>query len=189
MQQQLSILTEQLQQLASQAESLDQRQAQWSKKPWFDTELFQSRSPYLIDYVQEAEQCLKRLKQAVASQSPSAALLASKLATQVDALSRAFETKELRALKGKTKPKTQRQKAEQLVGQLRQSTQQLYSQLSTTKGYEQRLLDMLQLEQQALSLQQSSPERVLALQARLGRCRKAISELEAQIQWAEQHQG
>jgi len=185
---QLHVLQQQLAALAQQAEQLDQQQAQWNKRPWFDSELFQSRSAYLLDYVQEAEQCLARLQKAVGSGLPSATLLASRLAQQLDAIKRAFETKELRALKGKAKPKSQRQKAEALVGQLRQSTQQLYSQLSEYKGFEQRLCDMLQLEQQALAQNQSQPERVLAIQARLGRCRKAISELEAKIQWAEQHQ-
>lgn len=181
-------LASQLKQLAFQAEKLDKQQAHFSKKPWFETDLFQSHSPYLIDYIQEAEQSFSRLKKALEHNGSSAQLLAQKLAQQLEAISRAFDTKELRALKGRPKPKTQQQKAEQLVGQLRQSTQQLYAQLSEFKGYEQRLLDMITLEQHALAAKNSSPERVLALQARLGRCRKAISEQEAKIQWAEQHQ-
>ncbi len=76
-----------------------------------------------------------------------------------------------------------------MVGQLRRSTQELYQQLSEYQGFERRLLDMLELEQRQLSggSADTSADRVLAIHARLGRCRKALSELEVEIQWSEQN--
>ncbi len=48
---------------------------------------------------------------------------------------------------------------------------------------------MLELEQRQLSggSADTSADRVLAIHARLGRCRKAFSELEVEIQWSEQN--
>ena len=60
--------------------------------------------------------------------------------------------------------------------------QALYQKLSETHEFERRLLQMIHEAAQ----QQQAPELQLALHARLGRCRKAISQLEAEIQWLEQ---
>ena len=58
----------------------------------------------------------------------------------------------------------------------------MHQQLAEYRGFERRLQDMVQ---ESAQLQQP-PAMQLALHARLGRCRKAISALEAEIQWYEQ---
>ena len=86
-------------------------------------------------------------------------------------------------------PSAQRQRAGQLLAELGGTHQALYQKLSETHVFERRLLDMLELEQRQLSggSSDTSADRVLAIHARLGRCRKALSELEVEIQWSEQN--
>ncbi len=189
----LQALEQQLRKLTQQAKAIDSKQSNWQQKAWFDSDLFQSHSPLLTDYVLEAEAMLKRLKLSTEQGSTSAQALAAKLSSQIQALSRAFQTKDLRYVPGKTKKRTASasasEQAQVMVGQLRRSTSELYQQLSEYQGYERRLLDMLELEQRQLSggSADTSADRVLAIHARLGRCRKAISELEVEIQWSEQN--
>ena len=189
----LQALEQQLRKLTQQAKAIDSKQSNWQQKAWFDSDLFQSHSPLLTDYVLEAEAMLKRLKLSTEQGSASAQALAAKLSSQIQALSRAFQTRDLRYVPGKTKKRTASasasEQAQVMVGQLRRSTSELYQQLSEYQGYERRLLDMLELEQRQLSggSADTSADRVLAIHARLGRCRKAISELEVEIQWSEQN--
>jgi primosomal replication protein N'' len=189
----LAALEQQLKQLTQQAKAIDAKQSSWQQKAWFDSDLFQSHSPFLTDYVLEAEAMLKRLKLSSEQKTSSAQALAAKLGAQIQALSRAFQTKDLRYLpgKGKKRPASPNasEQAQAMVGQLRRSTQELYQQLSEYQGYERRLLDMLELEQRQLSggSADTNADRVLAIHARLGRCRKALSELEVEIQWSEQN--
>ncbi len=58
----------------------------------------------------------------------------------------------------------------------------MYQKLSEYHQFANRLQQMVQEAAQ----RQDEPAIQLALHARLGRCRKAISELEAEIQWYEQ---
>ena len=69
---------------------------------------------------------------------------------------------------------------EAVVQQLSASSQQLYQQLSEYQQFESRLKDMLQLAERDQTA--AGTARRLALHARLGRCRRAIDEVEQQIQ-------
>lgn len=196
-------LTAQLQQqllhLASQASQIDQAAPAWQRRDWFDSDLFQCHSPQLLDYVQEAMQLLLRLQQPsrgtaelLIIQQQNQQRLAEKLSLQIQALSRAFGCLAVRQReKGKWRPakKTtpepttpQRHRAGQLLAELGGSHQALYQKLSETHEFERRLQQMIN---EAASSEQD-PVRQLALHARLGRCRKAISQLETEIQWLEQ---
>lgn len=182
-------LEQQLLQLAAKAALIDQKQAATDTRSCFESDLFQSQSPHLLDYVQEAQQLLQRLHQT--SIASSQQWLAEKLARQVDALSRAFATVALRQQQARPRPKTNkaptseaRQRAGALLRELGGSTQALYQKLAEYHEFERRLDDMARTS----ALQQEPPERQLAIHARLGRCRKAIAALEAEIQWAEQRQ-
>lgn len=99
----LAALEQQLKQLTQQAKTIDAKQSSWQQKAWFDSDLFQSHSPFLTDYVLEAEAMLKRLKLSSEQKTSSAQALAAKLGAQIQALSRAFQTKDLRYLPGKEK--------------------------------------------------------------------------------------
>jgi len=192
-------LEQQLLKLASQASQIDQQAPAWQRRDWFDSELFQCHSPQLLDYVQEAMQLLQRLQQPVRGtgelliiQQQNQQRLAEKLSAQMQALSRAFACLDVRqrektkwrpaktAAQAATTP--QRHHAGQLLAELGGSHQALYQKLSETHEFERRLLDLITLA----AREQQDPARQLALHARLGRCRKAISQLEAEIQWLEQ---
>jgi len=191
-------LEQQLLQLASQASQIDQQAPAWQRRDWFDSELFQCHSPQLLDYVQEAMQLLQRLKQPnrgagelLIMQQQNQRRLAEKLSDQMQALSRAFQSLDVRQrergksrkVKAATPPTTaQRQRAGQLLAELGGSHQALYQKLSETHEFERRLLDLIQ----TAAREQQDPARQLAMHARLGRCRKAIFQIEAEIQWLEQ---
>jgi primosomal replication protein N'' len=192
-------LEQQLLSLASQASTIDQQAPAWQRRDWFDSTLFQCHSPQLLDYVQEAMQLLQRLQQPIRGsgelliiQQQNQQRLAEKLSAQMQALGRAIACLDVRKReKSKWRPsKTaaqtpttpQRQRAGQLLAELGGTHQALYQKLSETHEFERRLLDLINEAAQ----QQQDPARQLALHARLGRCRKAISQLEAEIQWLEQ---
>ena len=191
---QLATLEQQLLQLAKQASRIDEAAPAWQRRDWFDSELFQCHSQQLLDYVQESMQLCQRIKtyldkpQALQSQQ----MLCEKLAAQVQALMQAFSSQDVRqkeqapkwrAARNKTAPATvARHQAGQLLAQLGGTAQAMHQQLAEYRGFERRLQDMVQ---ESAQLQQP-PAMQLALHARLGRCRKAISALEAEIQWYEQ---
>lgn len=173
----LRTLAHQLQQLQQQAEQIDLQRSPGKPQNWFDSSLFSCRSAELCDYVQEAQRNLSHLQQA--SLSDAARLrLVQRLSGQTAALTQAFRNVDTR------------RKSTHRAGQLRSvvqhisaSSQELYQQLSDIQQFERRLLDMI-----SVSSRDNSPQavqRTLALHARLGRCRKALSEVEQQIQQLE----
>lgn len=89
----------------------------------------------------------------------------------------AFRNREVR----QHAPSLPRTKA--VVQQLAASSQQLYQQLSEYQQFESRLLDMVRLAERDSS--KEATNKTLALHARLGRCRKAINEVEQAIQQLE----
>lgn len=189
-------LAEQLTQLAGQAVMVDRKFGNTPPADWFATRLFQTHSPHLLDYVQESQQLLQRVQQMPAS-AHGFRLLVEKLAMQVDALTRAFAAAGLRDKESqrrrKTKPSpaktsaapsAERQRAGELLRLLGGTTHALYEKLAEYHEFERRLLQMADDAARATD----DVSRQLALHARLGRCRKAIAELEAEIQWVEQRQ-
>ncbi|HEX5791638.1 MAG TPA: primosomal replication protein PriC, partial [Rheinheimera sp.] len=66
-----------------------------------------------------------------------------------------------------------------VVQQISTSSQQLYQQLSDIQEFERRLLDMINLASRDSSA--DAVQRTLALHARLGRCRRALSDIERKI--------
>lgn len=193
---QLQLLQQQLVQLAAKASQLDKQVPDWQRSSRIDSAWFQTRSPFLLDYVQESLSIQQRLLQSPTTASQQ--LLAEKLGHQLDVLLKAFQSDDVRrketpakwAKTSKTAPvKTtaaavteQRQRAGLLLQQLGGNGQALYQQLAEYHGFERRLEQMIQdavATNQPVAMQ-------LALQARLGRCRKAISSMEAEIEWYEQ---
>lgn len=202
MNEQLQQLQQLLLQLAAKASQLDKQVPDWQRSSRIDSELFQTRSPYLLDYVQESLSVQQRLTQSAYSQSQQR--LAEKLASQLQLLLRAFQSDDIRrketpanktryspaaksaASTSKTSVNSavteQRLRAGQLLQLLGGNGQALYQQLAEYHGFERRLQQMIQdaaNANQPVAMQ-------LALQARLGRCRKAISAMEAEIEWYEQ---
>lgn len=170
----LSTLAKQLQQLRKNAEQIDLQPALGKPQNWFDTALFSCRSASLTDYVVEAQRNLQHLQHN--SLSDAARLrLVQHLSEQTAAITRAFRNVEVRR-----KSATKHRNIKAVVEKVSASSRQLYQQLSEIQEFERRLLDMI-----ALANRDNSPQavqRALALHARLGRCRQAMSDVEQQIQ-------
>ena len=101
--------------------------------------------------------------------------LVQRLSEQTSALTQAFRNVDTRKTPG-----AKSAYAKAVLQQVNTSSQQLYQQLSDIQEFERRLQDMI-----ALANRDNSPEavqRTLALHARLGRCRKALFDIEKQIQ-------
>lgn len=169
----LATLSHQLQQLWQQAEQIDLQQVAGKPQNWFDSALFSCRSPHLTDYVGEAQRNLRHLQDSNLS-SMAKQRLVQRLSEQTSALTRAFRNVDTRR-----KP-TSTGKLKAVVQQISASSQQLYQQLSDTQEFERRLQDMISLANRENSAE--AIQRTLALHARLGRCRKALSDIERQIQ-------
>lgn len=169
----LATLLHQLQQLWQQAEQIDLQQVAGKPQNWFDSALFSCRSPHLTDYVAEAQRNLRHLQDSNLS-SMAKQRLVQRLSEQTSALTRAFRNVDTRR-----KP-TSKSKLKAVVQQISASSQQLYQQLSDTQEFERRLQDMISLANRENSAE--AIQRTLALHARLGRCRKALSDIERQIQ-------
>ncbi|MDP5141735.1 primosomal replication protein PriC [Rheinheimera baltica] len=169
----LGTLAHQLQQLKQQAEQIDLKQVSGKPQNWFDSTLFSCRSPQLTDYVIEAQRNLNHLQHSALAITAKQRLV-QRLSEQTVALTRAFRNVDIRR-----KPSNKVHKAKNLVQQISVSSQQLYQQLSDTQEFERRLQDMI-----VLANRENAPDaiqRSLALHARLGRCRKALSDIERQI--------
>lgn len=169
-----STLRHQLQQLQQQAEKIDRQQRPGKPQNWFDSTVFSCRSPHLTDYVTEALRNLAHLDDARLSTAAKQRLV-QRLSEQTTALTQAFRHVDVR-----NKPTSKGRKVAAVVQQLNAGSQQLYQQLSDTQEFERRLLDMISLAARDNSAE--AIQRGLALHARLGRCRKALFDIEQQIQ-------
>ena len=173
----LGTLSHQLQQLRKQAESIDLKRVMGKPQNWFDSALFSCRSTELSDYVGEAQRNLQHLRDDRLSEAAKQRLV-QRLSEQTSALTQAFRNVDTRRMPGA------KAKVKAVVQQISSSSQQLYQQLSEVQQFERRLLDMISLANRDNSAE--AVQRALALHARLGRCRKALFDIEQQIQQLEQ---
>ncbi|MDX3774465.1 primosomal replication protein [Chromatiaceae bacterium AAb-1] len=173
----LQNLALQLDELLLQASEIDKTPSPGKPQDWFDSELFSCHSPLLSDYVNEAIRHLHHLTNSGPRLSEEAKQrLAQRLAAQVDALARGFSCYPVRQKYLKNRPA----RVQTVLTKLNHgSSQQLYQQLSEYQEFERRLLDMIEQEQRHPSV--DSVSRNLALHSRLGRCRKAIYDVEQHI--------
>jgi primosomal replication protein N'' len=170
----LLTLAHQLDQLKRQAEKIDLQKVAGKPQNWFDSALFSSRSPSLTDYVMEAQRNLQHLQKHSLSAAAKMRLV-QRLSEQTAALMQAFRNVDVRR-----KRANKAAKVTAIVQQISTNSQQLYQQLSDIQEFERRLLDMITLASREHAA--DAVPRTLALHARLGRCRKALSEVERQIQ-------
>ena len=175
-------------------------------QPLFDEKLFPIASASYKVYVSYAQKRLAHLQKLLSSnKSEVAEMMLQDLEEQVMALITAIKSNEnrhhdgdyrldrrnrLNKLKGKQKQQsTVHQKA---AAKVILPSQQLYQKLSEYHGFERRLLDMVQEKQDNLNRckansqnSKDTQQQLLALHQRLGRCRKAISDVEKQIEDSE----
>lgn len=169
----LHTLSHQLAQLQQRAEHIDLQQVAGKPQNWFDSALFSCRSPDLTDYVKEAQRNLQHLQHNSMSQAAKMRLV-QRLSEQTAALTQAFRNVDVRR-----KRSHKASKVTAVVQQISSNSQQLYQRLSDIQEFERRLIDMINLASREQS--DAAVQRTLALHARLGRCRKALSEVEQQI--------
>jgi primosomal replication protein N'' len=201
-------LTEVLLRLAMQAKQIDTQNTQnkshrlIENNNLFSPTLFFSQSDRYLPYVQEIERRLAELTRLVATNKIelSRALLVH-LEQQISAISNALQAnstihqaakisfdanKKVRIKKAKAK---QVNKYRDLAKQLVLNSHQLYQKLTEHHEFERRLMGMLmEKERQRLECKKNESEKlsieVLTLHQRLGRCRKAISTIERDIELA-----
>lgn len=169
----------------------------------FSPSLFFTQSDRYLPYVEEIERKLAEFTRLVASNkiTLSKALL-EQLEQQISAISNALQAnstihqaaklsfdanKKIRVKKAKAK---QVSKYRDLAKTLVLNSHQLYQKLTEHHEFERRLMDMLmEKERQRLECKKHESEKlsfeVLTLHQRLGRCRKAISTIERDIELAE----
>ncbi|MBL4899437.1 MAG: primosomal replication protein [Colwellia sp.] len=169
----------------------------------FSPSLFFSQSDRYLPYVEEVERRLAEFTRLVAANKIelSRALL-EHLEQQILAISNALHAnstihqaaklnftanKKIKIKKAKAK---QANKSQGLIKNLVLSSHQLYQKLTEHHEFERRLMDMLlEKEQQRLKCRSNESNKlsveVLTLHQRLGRCRKAITIIEHDIELAE----
>ncbi|EWH06746.1 MULTISPECIES: primosomal replication protein [Pseudoalteromonas] len=192
-------LCEQIARLKHQATQFDQsnlfakNRYMQAQPSLFDRGVFTTKSMKLADYVSEIEDELKSLPPAEHRHAYQYAL--ERITQQVQAVFNVIKSTPVWAKENKYsfKPKTKPQVYKQAVQKMMQSSHELYDELKQNHEFERRLV--LMIEERKLKLDAASAakaaeinQEILALHARLGRCRKAISATEDKIQQVEKQQ-
>ena len=167
----------------------------------FSPQLFSCQSDRYSHYIVEVQKNLSELSRLVnADKMQYATLLLEKIEQQVLAISNALNANATlhqaaklsfdAYSKIKVKKSKEINKYKNLTKKVIHTSQQLYQKLSEHHEFERRLMDMV-TEREAQRLKSKSIENtklsaeVLALHQRLGRCRRAISTIERDIEIAE----
>lgn len=186
---QVQTLQAQFQALKTQLDHVSILPEQWfSRNDLFHSSSFYTRSDELRDYINELA---KNVEKVATIQDPDMLIhVTERIATQFACFRGLLNSIELNT-KNKTYNRTHRKrldKVKQFAKQAAKSSQSLYKELSELQEFERRLVEMVAEKQATLSRyqgqaqRQSLQEQVLVTQQRLGRCRKAISQVEEQIQ-------
>ncbi len=162
----------------------------------FSLNIFSTDSDCFMPYIYEVTKKISALTRLVqANQNELAKRAIEKIEQQIQALHTALNANSCIhdnakiSLDAKIKSIKARQ-YKKVVQSITHSSQALYQKLSQHHEYERRLQNMLTERQQQLahcnkSQNQSLSEQVLTLHQRLGRCRKAISIIERDIEFSE----
>ncbi|MFY8272670.1 primosomal replication protein [Pseudoalteromonas sp. SSDWG2] len=191
----LSRLQEQLSRLRADAEQFDK--AKWfsknrymqSQHSLFERSVFTTKSMLLVDYVDEAQQQLDRLgRSEYQNARHQYAHAINHLSEQIEAIVKVLKATPVWAKENT--PSAKAKKYQKAVQQIIKPTNELYQELAQNHEFERRLEAMINERKLAMGkadptqAQQLNTE-ILALHARLGRCRKAIGACEERIQLAE----
>ena len=179
--------------LKHQLSAVLQGQQQWFKaSDVFNSSHFYTKSDELKDYIKELENNVNRL--VTVNDTTHAEYLTERISVQFTCLKNFYNSsylsKKYTSQNKQLYSKVNRVK--QIAAKATQSSQELYQELSKLQEYERRLLDMVTEKQSMLNQAQQGrisntqktelQNQVLVTQQRLGRCRKAISGVEEQIQ-------
>ncbi|WOH37631.1 primosomal replication protein PriC [Thalassotalea fonticola] len=200
-----------LDQLEIDANSVDQANKQRKShyylqdEAMFDEKLFPIVSSTYYAYVKYTQKRLEHLQKLLSTKHMEfCGALMAELEEQISSLITAIKSNDNRhndseyrldrrnRLKKQKKPVTGKQTAKfkQQAKAVLVPSHQLYAKLAEFLGFERRLQDMLQVKELALAKTTkyntaTIQQEILTLQQRLGRCRKAISDVEKQIENSE----
>ncbi|MCG7545141.1 primosomal replication protein [Pseudoalteromonas sp. MM17-2] len=191
----LARLQQQLKRLRSDAEQFDK--ANWfaknrfmqSKHALFDRSVFNSKSMLLVDYVDEVQTQLERLTRSLEHQGRHQYGFAlTHITEQIEAIVKVLKATSVWAKENT--PTARAKKYQKAVKKIIQPTNELYQELAKNHEFERRLGQMIDDRKQQMQGADAATvaklnQEILALHARLGRCRKAISACEEKIQLAE----
>ena len=171
----------------------------------FSSDLFTSQSDQFSPYVKETQRKISEFSRLVAANKIKLSMvLLQHIEQQISALSNALQSNsvihqavklsfdannKLRIRKSKAK---QTDKYNQLTRKVMLTSHQLYQKLNEHHEFERRLMDMV-AEREVMRAKCKKHEgeklstEVLVLHQRLGRCRKAISIIERDIELVEKH--
>ncbi len=196
-----------LKQLATKAKQIDKKNAMEKvhrlieNNNLFSAELFVSQSDRFTPYIAEIQRKLPEYSRLVkAEKNEFSVLLLQQIEQQVVAISNALHANSTLHQAAKlsfdahSKAKSKRSKSQNkykaFAKKIMLTSQQLYQKLNEHHEFERRLMDMVaerelqRVKSKASDTSKLSTE-VLALHQRLGRCRKAISAIERDIELAE----
>jgi primosomal replication protein N'' len=169
----------------------------------FSSSLFMSQSDQFSPYIKEIKRRVSEFSRLVAADKIELSkVLLQQIEQQITAISNALQSNsvmhkaaklsfdansKVRVKKAKAK---QTNKYNELAKSMMQSSHQLYQKLSEHHEFERRLMDMLSEKEIARTKCKSHENdklsaEVLTLHQRLGRCRRAISTIERDIEQAE----
>ena len=182
--------------IADQNNALHKAHKMIENNPIFSRQLFSTDSEQFKDYINEIDRnvsSLSRLIHAKQKELSSASL--EKVEHQIQAIVTALSANQtmLEDAQIHLDMKISSIKARQLkqsVQNVIQSSQALYQKLSEHHEFERRLIEMLNEQERLLANCQSNQrqkfsQQVLVIHQRLGRCRKAISIIERDIEFSE----
>ncbi len=192
-------IVEQLKQQAKQTDKINSKNKahrMLENNSLFSLSLFSADSDCFQPYVDELENKVNSLSRLIKAKHSELSVLAlEKIELQIQALITALNANKTMhdGAKVRLDAKITSIKARQYkkaVQSVIQSSQELYQKLSQHHEFERRLLNMLTEKEQQLSmcsatLRQETSQQVLTLHQRLGRCRKAISLIERDIEFSE----
>ena len=153
--------------------------------------MFATKSLKLCDYVDEIKEAFARLPNPDKRHAYAFAL--EKLSAQIEAVIKVLKSTPVWAKENKfTQPKKAKV-YKQAVKKIMQSSHELYQELSQNHEFERRLQEMIDIRKRQLASASKAEaskinQEILALHARLGRCRKAISATEDKTQQVEKQQ-
>jgi primosomal replication protein N'' len=197
MSQALERLNQQVAKLGDQAKQFDN--AKWFDKnryiqaqpSLFDRSVFATKSLVLSDYIEEIKQQIKHLPAPEKRHAHNFAV--QRIGDQIEAIIKVLKSTPVWAKENKAQFKKKHTVYKKAVQKIMQSSHELYQELSQNHEFERRLIEMIEVRKQQLdkaNAEQATQinQEILALHARLGRCRKAISATEAKIQQVEKQQ-
>lgn len=169
----------------------------------FSSTLFVSQSDQFIPYIKEIQRNISEFSRLVAANKIEfSKVLLQQIERQISAISNALESNSImhqaaklsfdvnRKVRFKKAKVKQASKYGELTKNIIMSSHQLYQKLTEHHEFERRLMDMV-AEKETMRIKCKNHENeklsteVLILHQRLGRCRKAISAIERDIELAE----